>query len=216
MKFIPKTSYHRKKLDLLQDKYKKVYSGVVLDIGGRDRGGFNKPKDMVEKWIFADIVNDFKPDMVFDVCDMKDVESESVDVVNAMELFEHVKNPKKGIKECYRVLKKGGRMIISIPFMFPVHADPNDYQRWTSEKLISVLRGVEFEIESFEIVGRFFILLSDMFRDLLSRQNKIIRLMFFWVFIVFDFLFILDDKRFVLGNKILKRYHGGYFVVVKK
>jgi len=43
---------------------------VVLDIGGRNRGKFIKPKDKVEKWIFADIESKHKPDIVVDVCDI--------------------------------------------------------------------------------------------------------------------------------------------------
>lgn len=48
-------SYRRKMLDYLQDYYKYLYKGVVLDIGGRDRGKFKKPKEKVKDWIFADI-----------------------------------------------------------------------------------------------------------------------------------------------------------------
>ena len=60
-------TYHRKKLDELQEKHKRVYKGIVLDIGGRDRGKFIKPKNNVKKWIFADIEKKHNPDLVLDV-----------------------------------------------------------------------------------------------------------------------------------------------------
>lgn len=44
------TSNRRKILDALQQKYSHLYQGVVLDIGGRDRGKFKKPKDRVKNW----------------------------------------------------------------------------------------------------------------------------------------------------------------------
>ncbi|MDH5684555.1 MAG: class I SAM-dependent methyltransferase, partial [candidate division WOR-3 bacterium] len=109
-------TYHRRLLDKLLEQSKNYYKGVVLDIGGRDRGSFVSPKDKVEKWIFADIENKYKPDIVMDVCDMSGINNESIDVVNAIELFEHVENPKKGLRECYRVLKKRGIMVLSAPF----------------------------------------------------------------------------------------------------
>jgi SAM-dependent methyltransferase len=39
--------------------------------------------------------------------------SEKFDLVTARMVFHHVKNLEKGFKECYRVLKKGGRMVVS-------------------------------------------------------------------------------------------------------
>lgn len=126
-------------LDLLNEKYSYLYKGVVLDIGGRDRGRFKKPKDKVEKWIFADINASHNPDIIIDVSDMQEIESSSIDVINAIELFEHVRKIDDGLGECYRVLKSGGILIISTPFLFPIHADPFDYQRWTNYKFISLL-----------------------------------------------------------------------------
>ena len=91
-------SYRRKMLDVLQEKYNYLYEGIVLDIGGRDLGEYQKPKDKVKKWIFADINKDNNPDIVLDVANMEKIESNSIDVVNAIELFEHVQDIDKGIK----------------------------------------------------------------------------------------------------------------------
>ena len=88
-------SYRRKILDELLEKNKHYYKGIVLDIGGRDRGKFKKPKDKVKKWIFADIEEKHKPDIVLDVANMKDIKDESIDIINAIELFEHVEKIEK-------------------------------------------------------------------------------------------------------------------------
>ena len=76
-------SYRRKKLDTLLVNTIPYYRGVVLDIGGKDRGNFRKPKKKVEKWIFADIEANHHPDLVLDVMDMSSIGSKSVDVVMA-------------------------------------------------------------------------------------------------------------------------------------
>lgn len=89
-------SYRRRLLDKLQNKYSFLYKGIVLDIGGRDRGMFKKPKDKVEKWIFADIESKHNPDIILDVADMNMFLNSSIDCISAMELFEHVEKIEKG------------------------------------------------------------------------------------------------------------------------
>ena len=112
-------TYRRILLDKLQNQYHNVYKGIVLDIGGRDKGKFEKPKKRVEKWIFADVNKEHNPNIVIDVANMKQIKTGSIDVVNAIELFEHVEQIEKGLKECYRVLKIGGTILISMPFCSP-------------------------------------------------------------------------------------------------
>lgn len=210
------SSYRRKLLDKLQIKYSYLYKGMVLDIGGRDRGLFKKPKDKVEKWIFADIVSEHNPDIILDVADMKGVESESVDVVNAMELFEHVEKIEDGIGECCRVLKRGGIFIISVPFLYQIHADPYDYQRWTEDKWKKILFDNNFTIENLEIMGRFFTLMAGMLKNLINVLPKYLKLFFMIFYPILDLLVKLDDTKFVLNNNKLNKYHGGYFIVAKK
>ena len=44
--------------------------------------------------------------------------NESFDLVITEDIFEHVRNYEKGFKEIFRVLKKGGYHIFTIPFYF--------------------------------------------------------------------------------------------------
>lgn len=200
-------SYRRKMLDKLLYLNRDYYRGVVLDIGGRDRGNFKKPKDKVEKWIFADIAQEHNPDIVLDVVDMKEIESETIDVVNAIELFEHVEQIEQGIKECYRVLKKSGVMILSCPFLFPIHADPYDFQRWTDQKWKKELTAIGFSVEKFEIMGFYFTVLADALRVF----------NFFKLFYpLLDLLVKLDKTNWVLNNPKLNKFHGGYFMILRK
>lgn len=149
-------TYRRILLDKIQEKYKSLYKGIVLDIGGRDRGKFTKPKDNVVKWIFADINKKHHPDIVLDVMDMNQISSNSIDVINAIELFEHVENPIKGLRECYRVLKENGVLLISAPFLYHIHADPYDFQRWTNTKWKNELTKLGFKIEKIIVNGQIF------------------------------------------------------------
>ena len=212
-------SYRRQMLDLLQEKYQDLYKGVVLDIGGRDRGNFKKPKDKVEKWIFADINHDRNPDIILDVSNMKQINSNSIDIVNAIELFEHVYEIEKGLRECFRVLKKSGVLILSIPFLFPIHADPNDFQRWTSTKWRIELERIGFKVEKLIIMGKFYTTLAEMYKSKLKSIKKRYFLGKILFPIILPFLNLLikwDNKSFVKEDPILNYYHAGYFIIARK
>ncbi|NPA44137.1 MAG: methyltransferase domain-containing protein [Chlorobi bacterium] len=209
-------SCRRQHLDKLLKKYKDEYFGIVLDIGGRDRGAFKKPKNKVEKWIFADIEKKHKPDIVLDIANMNNIETESINVINAIELFEHVEKINLGIKECYRVLKPNGKLIISVPFLFPVHADPYDFQRWTNTKWINELKNVGFKVEVIEVMGRFFSVKNGMNRTLIQSLPFGIRYIGYLLFPFFNILNKLDNTKWIKNHPKLKNYHGGYFIIAKK
>lgn len=209
------TSYRRKKIDKILEKYRSLYSGVVLDIGGRDRGNFNKPKGSVTKWIFADIVEDFHPDIVLDVTNMSQIENDSIDTINAIEVFEHVNDPEKGIAECYRTLKPGGVFIASTPFLYGIHADPYDFQRWTGEKWKLVLNKAGFSTIEVTSMGTCVSVSLDMLKALFRYSHPILKFLSFPLYPILDVIEKLDGTSWA-KKSVCGRYVGGYFIVAKK
>lgn len=57
------------------------------------------------------------------------------DCILASEVIEHLSNPFLFIQEITRVLKPGGMVILTVPFMFHQHSDPYDYWRPTRRSL---------------------------------------------------------------------------------
>lgn len=53
------------------------------------------------------------------------------DVIVCLEVLEHVSEPEVVLAEVSRVLKHGGRVWISMPFLYPLHDAPFDFQRYT-------------------------------------------------------------------------------------
>lgn len=209
-------SYHRKILDRLLGQNKHYYQGLVLDIGGRNRGKFKKPKDKVEKWIVADIKTRHQPDIILDVCNMNKIKDGAVDVVNATELFEHIENPQKGLEECYRILKKDGLMILSTPFLYPIHPDPHDFQRWTERKWKRELKEIGFEIQKFVIMGRYFTVWADLEKALVKSLPNILRWTCYLVYPLYDLLVKIDNLSCIKKHPYLGKFHGGYFIIAKK
>ncbi|MBI1947850.1 MAG: methyltransferase domain-containing protein [Deltaproteobacteria bacterium] len=59
----------------------------------------------------------------------------SFDVVLLTEVLEHVDEPATAIGECARVLRPGGSLIVTVPFMYPLHEEPHDFLRPTAHLL---------------------------------------------------------------------------------
>ena len=95
---------------------------------------------------------------------MWQINSNSIDTIAAMELFEHVKEIEKGIDECFRGLKPNGHMLISVSFLYPIHANPFDYQRWALDKWKTTLTSKGFEVIEYKIMGRAFTLIADILK----------------------------------------------------
>ena len=64
------------------------------------------------------------------------------------QVFEHVFNPEEFLSEITRVLKPGGHLLITVPFVWDEHEQPYDYARYSSFGLTHVLRKNGFEVMS--------------------------------------------------------------------
>ncbi len=60
------------------------------------------------------------------------IQSDKFDVVTLFEIVEHLESPQEALKEAYRVLKPGGSLWLTVPFLYPIHDAPFDFQRLTS------------------------------------------------------------------------------------
>jgi len=55
----------------------------------------------------------------------------SFDIVLCTEVLEHTRKPFQVMDEIARVLKPGGYLLLSVPFIYPVHEAPHDHWRFT-------------------------------------------------------------------------------------
>jgi SAM-dependent methyltransferase len=74
----------------------------------------------------------------------------SVDAVLSTQVLEHVADPALYLAECARVLRPGGRLLLSTHGLMVYHPDPVDYWRWTCDGLRRAVREAGLEVVAFE------------------------------------------------------------------
>ena len=115
------------------------------DIGGTflDLGAGNQPfrpwyEDKVDRVIAADAAPLPGLDVISFAAPLPFREG-VFDSILCTSVLEHVDNAEQAIAEIVRVLSPGGRLLITVPFLYPEHEAPHDYWRTTHHGLRSVL-----------------------------------------------------------------------------
>lgn len=73
-------------------------------------------------------------------------QSESYNSVLTNQVLEHVFNPEIFLAEIYRVLKPGGNLLLTVPFVWDEHEQPWDYARYSSFGLIHLVEKMGFKV----------------------------------------------------------------------
>ena len=116
----------------------------IYDLGTPSR--FHKEMGLVKDLVSNDnyFAGGFNPDFSLgrDSCDfhcdienLSQVESNTIGSVVCLSVLEHVKRPEVAIKEIYRILKPGGKLLISTPFMYTYHGKSENYHKSEINKI---------------------------------------------------------------------------------
>lgn len=144
----------------------------VVDIGGhRDvkRGVFDI-RDYDAHVTTVNTTHEKGADIIADAASMP-LDANSFDCAVCCELLEHVEEPRKVLKEAFRVLRSGGLFLGTTPFMYQVHADPHDYARFTNfywQRELSKIGFVDVEIKA---QGAFWSVIVDSIREAFHQGN---------------------------------------------
>lgn len=127
------------------------------------------------------------------------------------EVLEHVFNIEELLKEFNRVLKKGGKALITTPFMWEEHEMPYDFARYTTPALKHLYTKHGFEVVCNFKTGNYVEVISQFSLNYIKNilpSNKIIRQIILLPFIfLFNLLglifgFILPKDQTVYFNNI--------------
>jgi SAM-dependent methyltransferase len=67
------------------------------------------------------------------------------DIVFSSQVLEHVPEHRAALHECARTLRSGGQLVLSVPFYWPLHEEPQDLRRFTNHGLRRELEDAGFD-----------------------------------------------------------------------
>lgn len=131
--------------------------GLVLDLGGHKRG--KRGEFDISRYDLKVLYANLSPSKGTDVeADALHVPfaSGSFDVVICAELLEHVRHPDAVLHEAFRLLRREGKLLVTVPFLFRIHADPYDFGRYTDYYWRQLLEEIGFGDIVIERQGLFY------------------------------------------------------------
>lgn len=72
------------------------------------------------------------------------IEDNVFDAILCTQVLEHLEWPRQSVEEMYRVLKPGGKLVMTVPMSHPEHQIPYDFFRYTSYGLESICKNAGF------------------------------------------------------------------------
>ena len=209
-------SFRRYYLDKLLDKHSDLISGKVLDVGGKKkgkRGAFDINSLNVDV-IYLNSDQDTNPDLLASAENIPSGDKE-FDTVIMTELLEYVTNFEQVMKEVHRVTKNKTNIIISIPFLHPIHGDYwLDRIRLTEQGIKDLSIKFGFNIKIIEPMGSVGAVIYDILRICFGYAGKSkFKSLFLFILYLSRVLFMFLDKV----SKDQKSFiNTGYFVVLSK
>lgn len=186
---------------------KKLLKGKLLDVGCGImpyKEVLKQPKGFVTDYMGVDFEKPVtegyasaQPDLFWDGSNLPMVNNQ-VDSVLLTEVLEHCFEPKIVLNECFRVLKSEGNILITVPFVWPLHDIPFDAYRYTPYSLEKLLQGAGFKNIRIKALGGWNASLGQMMGLWINRseisgwRRRVLYFLFFQPFM--RWLYKTDQK----------------------
>lgn len=142
---LPKDEFYIHLADLLVFlmPYAKSASGVVLDYGCG--GSPYRELFQCSEYLRADYVDCGGINIIIGQDGKMDLPDCSCDMILSTQVLEHVFSPDDYLAEAFRVLRPGGKLILTTHGIWEDHGCPYDFWRWTADGLRRLLDDSSFE-----------------------------------------------------------------------
>lgn len=141
-------------IDKFLEKYSIHITGHLVDLGCGEAPYKEYFLQFADKYTGVDWSNTFHnsaADIVSDLNIGINLDDEVADTIISISVMEHLCEPQVFLNESYRVLKRGGVMILQVPWQWHIHEAPHDYFRYTPYGLKYMFKKagfVDVEIEA--------------------------------------------------------------------
>jgi len=158
----------------------KLISGTVLEVGSGEGYGIMELAPKANHYIAVDkykteICDKLKKEnsitfIQAEVPPLKGIEDNSVDFVVTFQVIEHIKDDEMFLQEIHRVLKPGGKVILTTPnVMMSLTRNPWHTREYTTEQMGEVLKS---SFENYELQGVFG---NDKVMDYYNKNKESVR-----------------------------------------
>ncbi|HEY5952018.1 MAG TPA: class I SAM-dependent methyltransferase [Kofleriaceae bacterium] len=147
--------------------------GILLDVGcgvAPYRGFYSVDRHITCDW--PGTVHDRRDIDVYASADALPFARACCDTVLCTEVLEHLKQPAVAIAEAARVLRPGGHLILSVPFLYGIHEQPVDFFRFTEHGLRALLVANDLEPVHLQRRGGSVSVVSDLSAKLVQRVTR--------------------------------------------
>jgi SAM-dependent methyltransferase len=98
--------------------------------------------------------------------------AKSVDTILCTAVLEHCEEPALALAEMNRCLISGGKLILTVPFIWHVHEEPRDFFRYSRFGLQYLLQQAGFEVQIIQPLSGFFGTFGQLFAYQLFRLHR--------------------------------------------
>jgi SAM-dependent methyltransferase len=214
------TTYRRALLNARLQRWQHLLQGLVLDVGGEkgSRAGHDFQSQFdTRQYIYLNISPAKAPDIVADGAHIP-VAAEALHAVVCLETLEHVREPPKLVQEFARVLRPGGVLVLSVPFLYHIHSAPHDFWRFTEHQVQCMVEETGLQIACMERLGLLFTVLCDMSKQAIAEIHPTpLRWLIGLLFLPPAALLVgLEQMGMGRHSSVLTRYTTGYLVLARK
>ena len=193
-------------------------TGRLLDMGCGQVPFYAAYRNHIEEAVCIDWANSPHRiehlDMECDLTGEIPLPDASFDTILLSDVLEHLPDPRLCWQEIERLLRPGGKLIMNVPFYYPLHEEPNDHYRYTRFALEHFAQSVDLTVVELRPIGGALEILADIVSKLLtgvkfgSAPAAVLQSTAIWF------------SRTGLGRKAAnasaEKFPFGYFMVVQK
>jgi 2-polyprenyl-3-methyl-5-hydroxy-6-metoxy-1,4-benzoquinol methylase len=112
---------------VLREELPRAVAGKVLDAGAGDLTARALLTPYAESYLSMEVERRHADvDIVDDIQTFATVTDKSFDTVYSAQVLEHVPQPWLAVQQIHRILKPGGKVVLSVPHLSHLHEEPHD------------------------------------------------------------------------------------------
>lgn len=165
-------SIHDRELKRAAQTY---FRGNLIDIGCGDKPYANMVEPYVSRHIGIDHLGAPHHWRNIDAAGLAcalPIASDYFDSALCTAVLEHVEEPELAVRECCRVLKRGGIAVFTAPFIWHLHESPRDFYRFSKYGLNHLFCKAGFDVLEIRALSGFWVTFGQLFVYVLYRCHR--------------------------------------------